>query len=61
MSNPRTVEQIRRDQVRKYTELLKIEHELMRKVRPPSALTQIRDRAKQSSDPRDFVRDAPLR
>ena len=61
MSNPRTVEQIRRDQVRKYTELLKIEHELMRKVRPPSALTRIRDRAKQSSEPRDFLRDAALR
>ena len=61
MSNPRTVEQIRRDQVRKYTELLKIEHELMRKVRPPSALTRIRDRARQSSDPRDFLRDAALR
>ena len=61
MSNPRTVEQIRRDQVRKYTELLKIEHELMRKVRPPSALTRIRDRAKQSIDPRDFLRDADLR
>ena len=61
MSNPRTVEQIRRDQVRKYTELLKIEHELMRKVRPPRALTRIRDRASQSSDPRDFLRDAALR
>ena len=59
--NPRTVEQIQRDRIRKYTELLKIEHELMRKVRPPSALTRLRDRAKQSIDPRDFLRDAALR
>ena len=60
--NPRTIEQIRRDQFLKATKRLKIEHELMRKVRPPSALTRIRDRAKQSSDPRDLpLRDAALR
>ena len=60
MANPRTVEQIQRDRIRKYTELLKIEYRLMRKVapRPP---TRIRDRARQSSDPRDFLRDAALR
>ena len=60
MANPRTIEQIRRDQFLKATELLKIEHELMRKVapRPP---TRIRDEARQSSDPRDFLRDAALR
>ena len=61
MANPRTIEQIQRDQFRKATELLKIEHELMRKVRHPSALTRIRDRAKQSIDPRDSLRDAALR
>ena len=61
MAKPRTIEQIQRDQFLKATELLKIEHELMRKVRPPSALTRIRDEARQSSDPRDFLRDAALR
>ena len=61
MAKPRTIQQINRDQFRKATELLKIEHELMRKVRPPRALTRIRDRARQSSEPRDFLRDAALR
>ena len=58
--NPRTVEKIRRDQFLKATKRLKIEHELMRKVapRPP---TRIRDEARQSSDPRDLLRDAALR
>ena len=60
MAKPRTAEQFRRDRVRKYTELLKIEHELMRKVapRPP---TRIQEGARQSSDPRDLLRDAALR
>ena len=58
--NPRTVEQIRRDQFLKATKRLKITHELMRKVapRPP---TRIRDEARQSSEPRDLLRDAALR
>ena len=60
MAKPRTIQQINRDQFRKATELLKIEHELMRKV-APRAPTRIRDRASQSSDPRDFLRDAALR
>jgi len=60
MAKPRTIEQIQRDQFLKATELLKIEHELMRKV-APRAPTRIRDEAKQSSDPRDLLRDAALR
>jgi len=60
MANPRTVEQIQRDRIRKYTELLKIEYRLMRKV-APCPPTRIRDRARQSSDSRDFLRDAALR
>ena len=58
--NPRTVEQIRRDQFLKATKRLKIKHELMRKV-APRPLTRIRDRERQSSDPRDVLRDAALR
>ena len=59
--NARMVEQIRRDQFLKATKRLKIKHELMRKV-APRALTRIRDRASQSSDPRDLpLRDAALR
>ena len=62
MAKPRTVEQIQRDRIRKYTELLKIEYRLMSKVRPPRALTRIRERARQSSDPRDSsFRDSALR
>ena len=60
MAKPRTIQQINRDQFRKATELLKIEHELMRKV-APRAPTRIRGRARQSSEPRDFLRDAALR
>ena len=60
MAKPRTIEQIQRDQFRKAKELLEIEHELMRKV-APRAPTRIRDEARQSSDPRDFLRDAALR
>ena len=60
--NPRTVEQIRRDQFLKATKRLKIEYRLMSKVRPPRALIRIRERARQSSDPRDSpLRDAALR
>ena len=62
MAKPRTVEQIQRDRIRKYTELLKIEYRLISKVRPPRALTRIRERARQSSDPRDSsFRDSALR
>ena len=59
--NPRTVEQIRRDQFLKATKRLKIEYRLMSKVGPPRALIRIRERARQSSDPRDSLRDAALR
>ena len=62
MAKPPTAEQIQRDRIRKYTELLKIEYRLISKVRPPRALTRIRERARQSSDPRDSsFRDAALR
>ena len=57
MANARKIQQLQRDQIRKATKRLKIEYRLMSKVRPPRALIRIRERARQSSNPRDL----PLR
>ena len=62
MNKPRTIERIQRDQIRKTTELLKIEYRLMWKVRPPRILTWMRDGTRQSSNPRTLpARDRFLR
>lgn len=62
MNKPRTIQQIERDQIRKTTELLKIEYRLMRKVRPPRIPTWMRDGTRQSSNSRTIpARDRYLR
>lgn len=62
MAKPRTIEQIQRDQIRKTTELLKIEYRLMWKVRLPRIPTWMRDGTRQSSNPRTLpARDRFLR
>lgn len=52
MNKPRTAEEIRRDQIRKTTELLKIGYRLMGKVGAPRLPTRMRDETRQSSSSR---------